>query len=139
VGDLAVPRVARALAVLDHDDDGRLDLVVTFNGDRARLFANAWPEAGRWIGFELVPRGGRSPVGARVTVEVAGRRLVREAAAGSSYQSSHDPRLHFGLGASESAERVLVRWPDGSLEEHAGLAAGRYYRWTQGAPPVPRR
>jgi hypothetical protein len=34
-------------------------------------------------------------------------------AAADSYASTHDPRLHFGLGGIERAETVDVRWPDG--------------------------
>ena len=42
-----------------------------------------------------------------------GRRLVREVQAGSSYLSSEDPRVHFGLGGATRASRVVVRYPDG--------------------------
>jgi enediyne biosynthesis protein E4 len=42
-----------------------------------------------------------------------GRRLVREVHAGSSYLSSEDPRLHFGLGAASTVKELLVRFPGG--------------------------
>ena len=48
----------------------------------------------------MVDLGGVYP-GAVVTVELPdGRRLVGEVHAGSSYLSSEDPRLHFGLGSA---------------------------------------
>ena len=28
--------------------------------------------------------------------------------------STHDPRLHFGLGEAGTADRVKITWPDGS-------------------------
>jgi hypothetical protein len=40
--------------------------------------------------------------------------MTRDVAAGDSYASTHDPRLHFGLGQAESVDEVLVRWPDGT-------------------------
>jgi hypothetical protein len=40
--------------------------------------------------------------------------MMRDIASGDSYLSSHDPRLHFGLGQQERVEEVVVRWPDGS-------------------------
>ena len=40
--------------------------------------------------------------------------MTRDVAAGDSYASTHDPRLHFGLGKAEKADEVLVRWPDGT-------------------------
>ena len=42
-----------------------------------------------------------------------GRKLRRELQAGSSYLSSEDPRLHFGLGNAGSVPEVRVRWPGG--------------------------
>jgi enediyne biosynthesis protein E4 len=44
-----------------------------------------------------------------------GRRLLREAHAGSSYLSSEDPRLHFGLGAATRVRELVVRFPGGGL------------------------
>ena len=52
--------------------------------------------------------------GAIVTVTLAdGRKLVREAHAGSSYMSSEDPRMHFGLGDATRVRALRVRFPDG--------------------------
>ena len=33
----------------------------------------------------------------------------------SSYLSSNDPRLHFGLGSERTAD-IEVRWPSGAIE-----------------------
>jgi hypothetical protein len=49
-----------------------------------------------------------------VTVTAGPLKLTRDLAAGDSYASTHDPRLHFGLGAAERADEVAVRWPDGT-------------------------
>ena len=125
-------RVGRSVAALDYDDDGRLDLVVTENGGPARLFRNEIGEPGRFLGLRLE---GRPPntgaVGARVSIEAAGRGQLRELRAGGSYQAGADPRLHFGLGSAASAT-VIVRWPDGSSEALGELEAGRYHRVVQG-------
>jgi hypothetical protein len=40
---------------------------------------------------------------------------VREVHAGSSYLSSEDPRVHFGLGAYTAVNEVSVRYPDGTV------------------------
>ena len=42
-----------------------------------------------------------------------GRKLRRQLQAGSSYLSSEDPRLHFGLGDAGSVPEVRVRWLGG--------------------------
>jgi hypothetical protein len=54
-----------------------------------------------------------------------GRRLVREVQAGSSYLSSEDPRVHFGLGKATRIRELLVRYPDGRETRLAGVAADR--------------
>jgi hypothetical protein len=133
-GDFATPRVGRGSAVVDFDDDGGLDLLVSYSDDRARLYRNESPPSA-WIGFRLQ---GRPPntgaVGAQVTVEVGGRLQSRELRAGAGYASSSDPRLHFGLGEAGRVERVTVRWPRGRVQELRDLASGRYHALVEPAP-----
>jgi len=133
-GDIAEPGVGRGTITVDYDNDGDLDLVVTRNGEAANLYRNDWHDQGNWIGFSLTAtEGNRDAIGARVIVEVAGRRIVAEKKAGSSYQTSGDPRMHFGLGGNAAATRVTVRWPGGGEDVFDALQGGRYYRIIEGA------
>ena len=135
LGSLATPAVARGTITADFDSDGRLDVLVTASGGPARLHRNVFPEAGRFIGFLLQGRSvNRDGIGARVTVEAGGRRQVEERRSGSSYQTSGDPRVHFGLGA-ETVATVTVRWSATSSEVHEGLQAGRYWLLVEGEEP----
>jgi len=52
-------------------------------------------------------------------------RLVEEAHAGSSYLSSEDPRLHFGLGSATKVRSLVVRYPDGRSTRLANVAANQ--------------
>ena len=52
-----------------------------------------------------------------------GRRLVREVLAGSSYLSSEDPRVHFGLGDATFVRELIVRYPGGRTDRLEGVAA----------------
>ena len=54
-----------------------------------------------------------------------GRRLVQEVHAGSSYLSSEDPRVHFGLGKATKLRELLVRYPGGQTARLADVAANR--------------
>ena len=137
-GDVSVPRVSRATITLDYDNDGRVDVLVVHNNDRARLYRNEWPNSGHWVGFRLVGRTNRSAIGARVIVAVATRSLLAEVTAGSSYQSSNDPRLHFGLGQETAPTKVTIRWPSGSTTSLLDLKGDRYYTVTEGRDPNPR-
>ena len=51
---------------------------------------------------------------------------------GGSYQSSSDPRLHFGLGDSRRIDELEVHWPSGAVDSFSGLVADRGYLLREG-------
>jgi hypothetical protein len=105
VGRLA----ARGSAAADYDNDGDLDVAVLPLGRPLVLLENTGA-SGSWLEVALAG----SPPGAEVTAALPdGRVLRRELSAGSSYLSSEDPRLHFGLADAAVVREVRVRWPDG--------------------------
>src|SRR5205807_4325373 len=117
---------ARALACADVDDDGDLDLLVTYCGQRARLFRNDVPKRGHWLQVRAVdPRLRRDACGAEIIVVAADRRFLRIAQPSMGYLASHDPRVHFGLGTARRYDRLVIHWPDGLSEEFEGDAADR--------------
>jgi hypothetical protein len=111
----------RGIAAADYDNDGRVDIAVGSIGGKLLLLRNTSPKA-HWLEVSVRPF---SP-GAVVTVVLPnGRRLLREVQAGSSYLSSEDPRLHFGLGRAARVAKVTVRYPDGSEKRLADVRADR--------------
>ena len=54
-----------------------------------------------------------------------GRVLTREVQAGSSYLSSEDPRVHFGLGAATRVRTLTVRYAWGGESRLSGVRADR--------------
>ena len=114
-------RNGRGLAAADYDNDGDLDLAVASIGGSLELYRNDGAK-GNWLEVAL-----RKPTpGAVVTVILPdGRRLVREMRAGSSYLSSEDPRLNFGLGAADRVRKIVVRYPGGRTTRLADVKADR--------------
>jgi hypothetical protein len=121
------PAVARGLLCGDLDGDGGLDLVVTRTAQRARVFRNVVPDRGHWLSIRVVDPalGGRDAYGAEVTVTAGPKRWKRWVNPGYSYLCSNDPRAHFGLGAVENVDSIVVVWPCGTEEIFSGVAADR--------------
>ena len=134
---LAEPLSGRGLAVADLWNDGRISAVVNNLDDRPLVLVNEAKNANHWLGLRLVgTRSNRDAIGAHVTVHAAGRALVDEVRSGSSYNSSSDLRLHFGLGAAGKVDSVVVRWPSGVSETFAAPAVDgiRELREGSGSP-----
>lgn len=111
---LFVRRSARGLALGDPDNDGDLDALITDIDAPPRLLENLSTRKGRWIRIALQGTAStRDAFGARVVVRAGGRSWTREMRTNDGLYSSHDPRLHFGLGEVEGIEHVEVSWPSG--------------------------
>jgi len=133
-----VPRVGRGLAVGDVDNDGLCDAVIASQNSPVAYFHNKTRHAGRFATVRLEgTTSNRDGVGALVAVTAGGRRQVAQRVGGGSYMGSNDPRLHFGLGPSDSVEKIEVRWPSGKLDRWLALPAGTGYILQEG-DPTPR-
>ncbi len=125
-GGLQVARSSRGMAVGDLDDDGDLDLVISNMDDVPTLLENRQSTGHHWVGFRLKKEGANPfAIGARVTLEAAGKRQVREVRSGGGYLSQNDLRAHFGLGAQAGAVDVEVRLGQ-SRWTWKGLSIDRY-------------
>ncbi len=129
----SVPRIGRALAACDLDNDGRIDLVSVPQNSPLVFFHNRTASvAGHAVTFRLEgTKSNRDGVGAVVTVTVGGRRRRAWRYGGGSYQSASDPRLHFGLG-KERIELVEVHWPSGQVDCFREIQPDRCYRLREG-------
>ncbi len=125
------PLIARGAAAADFDNDGDLDVAVNVVGETAVLLRNdGGNQNGSWLEISF---DGFYP-GTLVTVTLPdGRQLLREWHAGSSYLSSEDPRLHFGLGDATVVD-VTVRWPDGSIEQLENTPANQQLHVSASVP-----
>ena len=125
---------ARGLAVGDLWNDGRVSAVTNNIDGSPKLLVNEAVNKNHWLGVSLIgTRSNRDGIGARVTVSAGSRHYVQEVRSGSSYDSSSDLRLHFGLGTASTVDGIDVRWPNGEREAFAGGAADRFVSLSEGA------
>jgi len=116
----------------DFDNDGDVDIAVNNMNARLSLFRNeGGHSSGHWLRLNLEGRQNRSAIGTRVVVETDGRQM-QEIRSGSGYQSSHDLRLHFGLGSSQRVKKLTIRWTNGEEQDFQDVAADRGYFLRQG-------
>ena len=129
---LLEPLSGRGLATGDLWNDGRLEAVINNLGDKPTLLVNEARNQNHWLGIRLLgTHSVHDAIGARVTLRGSSagkpRVWVDEVRSGSSYSSSSDLRLHFGLGIQPKLESIEVRWPAGERETFAAPASFDQY------------
>ena len=131
---------SRALVFGDVDNDGDIDLLVSNEGGRARLYRNDKEKKGHWLMLRVVnPDLKRDMYGARITVYAGGKKYLRVVNPGYSFCASNDPRVHFGLSQADSVDRIVIRWPGGDEEDFPGIRADQLIILNkgQGKPAAP--
>ena len=62
-------------------------------------------------------KSNRDGFGAKVEITAEGAARYAEVRAGASFESSNDPRAHFGLGSAARVDSIVIRWPSGQLDK----------------------
>jgi len=120
LGDLSQPMVGRGAAYADIDSDGDLDILITQNGRRAVLLRNDQELGNHWLRIKLIGvTANRDGHGARISLTAGGITQHREVMPARSYMSQVELPVTFGLGDSDSVEKLFVYWPDGTEQEVA--------------------
>lgn len=106
--------VGRGMAIGDIDNDGLLDAVVTTNGGPLYILHNATVSDNHWVTLKLVGhKSNRDAIGAEVRVITGKSSQIATVTTASSYLSSSDKRVHFGLGTATVVDKIEIRWPSG--------------------------
>ena len=109
--------VARGACFADYDNDGKIDAYVVNLGSEGTLVHNVSTSTGHWIELKLAgSKSNRDGIGARIDLLAGGERQSAERVASSGYLSQNDGRMHFGLGAATVIDKLVVRWPSGTVQ-----------------------
>ena len=117
-----------------------MDLVISENGDRARVLRNVAAE-GQWVGFRVVTPAGepvQDVIGARLEVRFGEQTRWRTVTGAYGYCSANQIAAHVGLGDASSVDSVTVHWPDGGAPETFGpFPAGATHVLVRGSGGAP--
>jgi len=120
----------------DFDNDGDVDILIMNMNEPPSLLRNDVSGGGHWLKVRLSGvKSNRSAIGSRVIARYGGRTQVQAVTAQSSYLSVNDRRLHFGLGASQTAD-LEIWWPSGLEETVRALPADRLIEIREGEGAV---
>ncbi len=134
---MVAPHSSRGCAFGDFDNDGDLDILIVNLNEPPSLLRNDVTGHAHWIKVKLIGvKSNRSAIGARVTVKYGGLMQAQEVLAQSSYLSTNDRRLHFGLGDVDSVS-LEVRWPSGQRQSFAKVAADQLVTINEQSGVVP--
>jgi hypothetical protein len=110
-------RDGRGIAIIDIDNDGRLDIVQTNANQAPILYHNVSGNVGNWVELKLMgTKSNRDGIGARVQLQAGGLTQIRELDGGNGYAGQSMHRVHFGIGASNKIDALRIRWPSGRVE-----------------------
>lgn len=118
--------LGRGVVAGDIDDDGDIDLAIAHTNEPVSVLTNEATGKGHWLKVRLIgTRSSRDAVGAKVELQTDLGTQTRQIKGGTSYLSSHDPRMFFGLGEAAVVHRLNIIWPSGIQQTLQDVPADR--------------
>jgi hypothetical protein len=127
------PFDSRAVAMVDLWNRGVLDVIVANQKNQVSVFKNNTPGTNNWIAFNLEgTTSNKSAIGARVTLVWGGMSQSQVVSGGIGFCSQNQRALHFGIGASDAVEKVIITWPSGLEQVLPAMEINKLHRVKEG-------
>ncbi|MFB6249104.1 MAG: CRTAC1 family protein [Salinibacter sp.] len=124
----------RAVAFVDLWDRGTLDVVVANQRGPVEVYRNRVASDHNWIAFDLTGTvSNRSAIGAEVELYWNDHTQLQQIHGGSGFGAQNQRQLHFGLGATSSVKKAVVRWPSGITQTLDAPAVNTVHEITEPA------
>jgi hypothetical protein len=120
----------RGSAVVDLNNDGFPDLVVTSLNAKPRIMLNSADNRHSWLMVEAVGRqSSRDAIGTKIKVTTgSGRTLYNHLTTSVGFMSSSDKRVHFGLGNDDKIQSVEIQWPSGKTQRLTDVRVNQFLK-----------
>ena len=148
ISGLDFPDDGRAVAVVDWDHDGDLDLWLrNRTAPRLRLMLNSTVQlapATQSVSLRLIgTQSNRDAIGARVVLQFKNSNQshsrTQSIRAGDGFLSQSSKLIHFGLPSTATIEQLTIFWPGAEPEIIRDITAGSNYEVTQGTGQAEKR
>ena len=135
-------RIHRSAIFADYDDDGRVDIFVTVNGQQVEdgqgnnifdpnqgkgiLFHNETKNDNNWLKVRLEgTKSNRDGFGATVSITAGPVKDEQALISGQGYFSTNAKEIYFGLGSIDTIEKIDVSWPSGIDQTFENIPANQ--------------
>ena len=142
-------RIHRSVMFSDYDDDGKIDMFITVNGQqiedgkgntvfdpnqgRGILFQNQSKTKNNWIKIRLEGnQSNRDAFGTAVSLISNKIKQKQFLISGEGYFSSHAKELYFGLGQSNMIDNIQIKWPNGLIQTFKDILPNQTIYFTEG-------
>ena len=135
------PALGRTLALIDWNQDGRMDLIANHLDQPIALLENQTETIGdNSIRIELVGTlSERDAIGATVTVKDRDESWRAWMTGGDGFLCSNQNQLHFGVGQRSTVESITIHWPTGLEQTFRNLATDETYLAVEGQDDLMER
>lgn len=112
----------------DFNNDGYPDIMTTMSRDSVAHFYKNSGGSNNWIKLKCVGvESNKDAIGTVVTSYAGGVMNRQVILGGSSFLSSDDIELVFGIGTSFQADSIIINWPSGNIDRSYNIQKnGRY-------------
>ena len=109
-------------AYADLDNDGDLDLIVNNIEDTAAIYKNNASKHNNALTLTLT-NNGNIAYGAKAAIIEGEKQQTSQITNTRGFQSVSDHRIHFGVGAKNTIDSIVITWPNNKKSLHTNLSS----------------
>ncbi len=142
-------RIHRSAMFADYDNDGKVDMYVTVNGQQVEdgkgntifdknqgkglLLQNRSTTENNWIKIRLKGiKSNRDGFGSLIKIKYNEMEQKQSLVSGQGYFSNHAKEIYFGLGRIGKVDTIEIKWPSGIIQEFTDVICNQTLYITEG-------